>query len=697
LSGLLSAKRVAMSPTEQPSEPPSQQPRKKERPSLPPCPPAIATAYAALRALATSSLPGRLVSINPFQPTYLKDNQPTGKFALTFAVGKNDKALDADAFFSTLRDLCKSVSLEMSNVSSVSSQDISGRYGELALDDSVLKKTKPDCTLVSLKTASETFVCIAPSPTFASTSGVQIDLMQGNLQSEVKLQKKAVQVYIKFKATLAADAQPQMAPSLDSLVDNAQPHLTLDAAVLQMFAPQETTKAPSNEPADAPAPDSATNTEATGTDNAATTAATATAVANNTTADATNAAAAADTDNTEMVVTAWEVSGKIDYSKLVDKFGSTLITPNLLDRLQTSTRNHRLHRFLRRNIFFSHRDLDSLLSLIESGTPAYLYTGRGPSSDSMHLGHLIPFLFTQWLQEALDLPLVIQMTDDEKFLFKGVYQDETGDNLDYFRSLTIENAKDIIACGFDYNKTFLFSDLDYIGDMYPNIVRIWKAVTTNTVNGIFGFDGSANIGKIAFPAIQAAPSFASSFPTVLQADRESNRICLIPCAIDQDPYFRMTRDVAHKLVNKKHGLGGKPALIHSKFFPPLQGAEGKMSSSEANSAIFLTDTPEEIERKIKQHAFSGGQATRQLQEELGANLDIDVAYQWLTFFLEDDEELERIGNDYKTGSGEYWSTGKVKGRLIEVLKELVGEHQRRRALITEEEVRKWMAPRSIVG
>ena len=265
-----------------------------------------------------------------------------------------------------------------------------------------------------------------------------------------------------------------------------------------------------------------------------------------------------------------------------------------------------------------------------------------------------------------------------------------------FKQLTMENARDIIACGFNFDKTFLFSDLDYVGGMYPNIVRIWKAVTTNTVNGIFGFDGSSNIGKIAFPAIQAAPSFASSFPTVLNADRNTDRLCLIPCAIDQDPYFRMTRDVAHKLVNKQHGLGGKPALIHSKFFPPLQGAEGKMSSSNTNSAIFLTDTAEDIERKIKQHAFSGGRETKKEPEEFGADLEIDVSYQWLRFFLEDDEELAQIGKDYGSGSGTYSSTGKVKARLVEVLQELVAAHQERRAQITDEEVFKWMKERSIV-
>jgi len=442
----------------------------------------------------------------------------------------------------------------------------------------------------------------------------------------------------------------------------------------------------------------------------------------------------------EMVVTAFEVSGNIDYSKLIDKFGSKPLTPYLLKRLENVTVKRgtvdRLHRFLRREIFFSHRDIEKICELLEdwygispppedgdmdetsancanvptTPCPFYLYTGRGPSSSAMHLGHLVPFLFTAWLQKAFRCPLVIQMTDDEKFLFKGEYSSEnagdkgdadphrTGDNLNHFASLTIENAKDIIACDFIKDKTFIFSDLDYVGRMYPNIVRIWKAVTVNQVNGVFGFDASSNIGKVAFPAIQAAPSFGSSFPNVLGGanGNASTLGCLIPCAIDQDPYFRLTRDIAHKLVPRHHPLQGKPALIHSKFFPPLQGAQGKMSSSDTNSAIFLTDTPEEIEKKIKVHAFSGGQETKKLQEELGANLEVDVSYQWLRFFLEDDDELSRIGEEYGNGKGEYWSTGKVKAKLVDVLKELVADHQERRNYVTEEVVKEWMSERCIL-
>jgi len=65
------------------------------------------------------------------------------------------------------------------------------------------------------------------------------------------------------------------------------------------------------------------------------------------------------------------------------------------------------------------------------------------------------FVFVRWLQDAFDVPLVIQMTDDEKFLWKDITIEE-GNKYAY------ENAKDIIACGFDPKKTFIFSDFDFM-------------------------------------------------------------------------------------------------------------------------------------------------------------------------------------------------------------------------------------------
>lgn len=386
----------------------------------------------------------------------------------------------------------------------------------------------------------------------------------------------------------------------------------------------------------------------------------------------------------EQVVTPWDVQGEvdangvvaaIDYSRLINDFGTKPIEPWLLEKFAKVT-GHAPHHMLRRGIFFSHRELDQILDRYEKGKPFYLYTGRGPSSGSMHVGHLVPFLFCKWLQDVFQVPLVIQLTDDEKYLFKEKLQ------LDECHGYAIENAKDIIAVGFDPKLTFIFSNLDYMGGgFYRNIVKIAKLCTYNTAKAIFGFNDSDSIGKIHFASIQAAPSFSNSFPQIFGP--KGDVPCLIPCAIDQDPYFRLTRDIAKRLKYPK------PALIHSKFFPALQGPGSKMSASLEHSAVFLTDTPKQIKKKINSNAFSGGGATLEEHRANGGNVEVDVPYQWLTFFLDDDEELAKLAQEYKAGT---LLSGQMKGRCIEVVTSVVEQIQKRRATITVEIMRQFMDP-----
>lgn len=73
----------------------------------------------------------------------------------------------------------------------------------------------------------------------------------------------------------------------------------------------------------------------------------------------------------------------------------------------------------------------------------------------------------------------------------------------------------------------------------------------------------------------------------------------------------MTRDVAPRLGHPK------PALLHSVFFPALQGAQTKMSASNPNSSIFLTDTEKQIKNKVNKYAFSGGGDTIEAHREKG--------------------------------------------------------------------------------
>jgi tryptophanyl-tRNA synthetase len=148
----------------------------------------------------------------------------------------------------------------------------------------------------------------------------------------------------------------------------------------------------------------------------------------------------------------------------------------------------------------------------------------------------------------------------------------------------------------------------------------------------------------------------------------------------------MTRDVAPKLSLPK------PALIHSSFLPALQGAQTKMSASDPNNSIFLTDTPNQIKNKINRYAFSGGGATIDEHRANGGNCDIDIAYQYLKFFMEDDNRLEQIRTGYSSGQ---ILTGDLKKELIVILQNLVAEHQERRKAVTDEIVEKFMTPRKL--
>ncbi|MDQ3839179.1 MAG: tryptophan--tRNA ligase [Thermoproteota archaeon] len=317
-------------------------------------------------------------------------------------------------------------------------------------------------------------------------------------------------------------------------------------------------------------------------------------------------------------VTPWEVEGQIDYGRLVKEFGTQEISSEIFEQFVRIT--GQVHPMLRLHYFFSHRDLDVFLHRVENGDKVYLYTGRGPSG-MVHMGHLMPWIFTKYLQDKLGSKLLFQLTDDEKFLYS---QSRTREEIKHF---TYENILDIIAVGFDPNNTKIIVDTTHIKHLYPIALEIAKRTTFSTARSVFGFSGSTNIGMIGFPPLQAAPCF---LPSLIEGKPTP---VLIPAAIDQDPYWRMTRDIAEKMGFYK------PAQIHSKFLPSLETQGGKMSSSKPETAIFTTDEPEVIDKKVAR-AFTGGQATVALQRLYGGNALGCPVFWYLRYFFDDHKESD---------------------------------------------------------
>ena len=358
-------------------------------------------------------------------------------------------------------------------------------------------------------------------------------------------------------------------------------------------------------------------------------------------------------DRKEMVVTPWQVSGDIDYNRLIDQFGVEPMTRELEDRIAKHAGFKHLQ--LRRGVYISHRDLDWWLGEFEKGNRVGLYTGRGPSGH-VHLGHLLPWFFCKYLQDAFNAELYFQMTDDEKFLHRP---DLT---LEEAVAFTYDNALDVIACGLDPEKTHIFSDVDHIHHLYRLGVKVAKRITFSTVRAVFGFDNSVNIGAIWHPALQMMVCF-------LQSEREGENIpCLIPAAIDQDPYWRVARDVADKMGYYK------PAQIHAKFLPGL-GEGGKMSASQPDSAIFTVDPPEVAKRKVMM-AFTGGRDTVEEQRKLGGRPQVCNIYAYY-YFLFEEEDKALVDRERACRSGELLC-GECKQELARRVAVFLRDFQARR-------------------
>ena len=351
----------------------------------------------------------------------------------------------------------------------------------------------------------------------------------------------------------------------------------------------------------------------------------------------------------DFIVTPWHVEGKIDYDKLIKQFGTEKITNDLLNQVIKLAGED--HFMLRRGIFFSHRDFKTILDEYEKGNKFFLYTGRGPSGHT-HIGHLVPWVFAKWLQDKFNVNMYFQLTDDEKFYSKQNL------SLEETKKFAYENALDFIALGFKPENTKIIIDTENIQTLYPIAAQIAKKINFSNTKAVFGFTNDTNIGMIFYTSLQSAPCFIEDKPV------------LIPLGVDQDPHFRLTRDVAPKIGKLK------PALIHNIMIPSLQGPGGKMSASEENTTIYTTDSPDVVKMKINKYAFSGGKPDIEQHRKEGGNPDIDVSYQYLRIFFEpDDNALKKIHDDYKSGK---MLTGELKAILIEKINNFLKIHQENR-------------------
>ncbi len=359
-------------------------------------------------------------------------------------------------------------------------------------------------------------------------------------------------------------------------------------------------------------------------------------------------------------VNAYEVRGAVDYDKLAERFGLSIIDKAMEKKVEKDAGS--LHYMIRRKIFFAHRDLGWLLNEHEKGNKFYIYTGIAPSG-GMTIAHLIPFIMAQWLQERFGAEVLIQIPDEEKFLAKH----DTNLTMERVHGLAEECALNIMALGFDPKKTRIFLDTEYAGRLYKQAVRVAKRITFSIVKDAFGFTNETNIGTIFYTSMQAVPAFIKS----VEAGKDVP--CLIPLGVDQDVHFRVARNAIEKLGYYK------PAIMHSKFLPGLKGG-AKMSASDPDNTIYLDDQPEVVRKKVNR-AITGQQATAELQTKLGGDPEKCAVCQYFRFIFEpDDVKLAKIFNAERNGTV---LAGEHKAELAKAINHFLEDHRKRKEVLKE--------------
>ena len=358
-----------------------------------------------------------------------------------------------------------------------------------------------------------------------------------------------------------------------------------------------------------------------------------------------------------MSVTPWEVSGDVDYERLIKEFGIKLLV-NLPKKFNEDL-------LFRRNVIFAHRDFGRIVDCVEKKKKFVMMTGLMPSG-KFHLGHMIlaqQFSFYQ----KLGAKLYIAVADLEAYNARK-------QNLGEMKKVAIEEYLiNYIALGLKpKNCDFYFqsersNDAKKSNAYYRLASNLSRYATFNEFKAIYG---DISPGKMNASLLQASDMLHSQLP-----EFEGGPVSvLIPVGVDQDPHLRIARDIGNKYKDNKFI---QLSSTYHTFLPSLKGG-GKMSSSDENSYIAMTDSPNEVKNKINKYAFSGGQKTTEEHRKKGGNPDVDVSFQYLKMFFEpDDDKLKQIHDDYKSGR---LLTGELKGILIEKINAFLKEHQKKREL-----------------
>jgi len=362
-------------------------------------------------------------------------------------------------------------------------------------------------------------------------------------------------------------------------------------------------------------------------------------------------------------ITPWEIKGDIASEKLIKEFGIQPLENSEIYN-DSTFRDIFYHNILfRRNIIFAHRGFEKILKVVKDKKPFVMMTGMMPTG-KFHIGHMIlarQIIFYQ----HLGAKIYLCVADIEAYHTRGQSLEES-------RKIAIEEyILNYIALGLKPENCEIYfqsnrSEYSEKSNAYYRLQNILaRHATFNEFKAVYG---EITPGKMISAVLQASDMLHPQL-----REFEGPVPVIVPVGIDQEPHIRLARDMCSRINGYNNFKFQELCSTYHTFIPGLTG--GKMSSSNSTSYIALTDTPEDAAKKVKKYAFSGGGDTIDEHKKHGGKPDIDVSFQWLRIFEEDDLLLENIRNQYTRGN---ILSGELKNLLISKLTPFLTEHQANR-------------------
>jgi len=267
--------------------------------------------------------------------------------------------------------------------------------------------------------------------------------------------------------------------------------------------------------------------------------------------------------------------------------------------------NTKLHCWFKRDLL-NYDDLHKYITDYMSGNNAYIYLNV-KIEENMTLNNALLFTFASYLQELLDIVVIINMDDINTYLESNISMDSC-----YLGGFNF--ATDIISCGFNPNKTYIYSHLDNMNrKMYRNAIELVKITNKSFIDCVsmlpmYNF----TYAKIFDNRVMHCFNVSTEYQTIIQGE------------------------IINLISEKKEWL--KPLFLTMNIDKDICNINMKMNYDQ-----------------IKEHIL---------------NLNIDQCFTFLKYLLENDEEYKLILYEK--------DIDKAQKCLINILTQFINDHKEKK-------------------